>query len=173
MARKVVYQCAVSLDGYIEDHERKFDWCLTDFDYDMQAFIDSVDTYLYGRTTYELMFRMGESFDADKKHVVFSSSLKEIAPNCDLVSASPIDFVKSLLKEDGKDIWLFGGAILAGSLAGAGLVHELQLAVHPIVLGGGTPLFLGLNKRLPYFPVDSQKYENGLVMMTYKLGENF
>jgi dihydrofolate reductase len=169
MSRKVIYQCAVSLDGFIEDHEGKFDWCLTDFDFDMEGFLDAIDTILYGRTTYEVVLQMGESFDGTKKHCIFASHLPVVAAYCEWIQDDAGVFVDQLRKESGKDIWLFGGALLAGSLAEAGLVDELQLAVHPLALGRGTPLFKNLKRRLPYMPVDSKIYGNGVVMMTYQL----
>lgn len=169
MQRKIIYQCAISLDGFIEDHEGKFDWCLTDFDFDMQAFLDNIDTILYGRKTFEVFLNMGEVPDPTKTHYVFSSRKEDQYLYGKWIQTDAVAFVQDLTMQEGKDIWFMGGATLAGSLAEAGLVDELQLAVHPIALGRGTPLFKGLHRRLPYFPYHSQTYSNGLTMVYYRL----
>lgn len=169
MPRKVIYQCAVSLDGYIEDAHKQFDWCMTESEYSMQDFLASIDTILFGRSTYELMIRMGESFDQAYRNIAFGTPPDEVQPHCEWVTGPAADAVRALRKEDGKHIWLMGGARLAGSLANEGLVDELQLAVHPIVLGGGTPFFLGLTQRIHYMPMQTQTFADGLTMMTYRL----
>lgn len=169
MPRKIIYQCAVSLDGFIEDQDGQFDWCFTESEYDMQAFLATIDTCLYGRKSYELMIRMGQEFDPGMRHLVFASHLDHVAPNVEWIRGDAVEPVRILREEEGKDIWLFGGALLAGALANAGLVDELQLAVHPVVLGGGTSLFKRLSRRLSYYPGSIVTYADGLSMMTYSL----
>ena len=67
----------------------------------------------------------------------------------------------------GKDIWLFGGASLTASLLKAGLVDEFWLAVHPIVLGQGKPLFAGIEKRIKTKLLNSKSYDTGLISLSY------
>jgi dihydrofolate reductase len=69
----------------------------------------------------------------------------------------------------GKDIWLFGGASLTKSLLNAGLVDELWLAVHPILLGQGKPLFSGIQKRIKTKLIESKAYDTGLVSRWYEV----
>lgn len=165
--RKVIYQVAVSLDGYIEGPNGEFDWCFTAGDYGMADFLKGIDAFLYGRKSYELMLRMGEAFGADYQHYVFSNSLPDVADNVQLVREPAAGFVRELKQRSGKDIWLFGGAELAGSLLDAGLVDELQLAVHPVLLGAGRPMFLGQTHRVYLQLVEARPYPDGLVMMVY------
>ncbi len=69
----------------------------------------------------------------------------------------------------GKDIWLFGGASLTTSLLILGLVDEIGVAVHPVVLGGGKLLFQNIAKRIGLKLVDTKTYSSGLVTLTYHL----
>jgi dihydrofolate reductase len=64
--------------------------------------------------------------------------------------------IEKIKHEPGKDIWLFGGAGLAGSLLHAGLVDELSLAVHPLLPGSGKPLFSHINKRINWTLIDTK-----------------
>jgi len=75
--------------------------------------------------------------------------------------------VQRIKNEPGKDIWLFGGANLTASLFNLGLVDEMSLAVHPIILGGGKLLFSNINNKTPITLVDTKTYSSGLVMLTY------
>jgi dihydrofolate reductase len=70
---------------------------------------------------------------------------------------------------EGKDIWLFGGAGLTTSLLNLGLVDELSLAVHPIILGAGKPLFSNINGRIHLKLTDSKTYSTGLISLSYHL----
>ncbi|MBD0333597.1 MAG: dihydrofolate reductase family protein, partial [Chitinophagaceae bacterium] len=71
----------------------------------------------------------------------------------------------------GKDIWLFGGASLTTSLMNLGLVDELSLAVYPILLGSGKPLFHNIKDRTNLMLVDTKTYSTGLISLTYNLAK--
>lgn len=167
--RKVVYNCAVSLDGFIEGPNGEFDWCFTDQDYGMNAFMERIDAVLYGRKSYEVVLKMGQTFDKEHEHFVFSSSLTEVAENVTLIKGSISEQVRAIKAAPGKDIWLFGGADLAGSLMNEGLVDELALGVHPIVLGQGKPLFTNVQHRVLYKLQSVKPYDTGLIIVNYVL----
>jgi dihydrofolate reductase len=169
--RKIILGVAVSLDGFIEGPNGEYDWCFTDQDYGMKQFLNSVDAIFYGRKSYELMAKMegGSGMDmfGKKKNYIFSTTLKTVPENYSLVSDSAeVDRIK---KEDGKNIWLFGGANLTSSFLKQKLVDELWLAVHPIVLGRGKPLFEGVDERIMLELMDSQTYNTGLVSLNYRV----
>jgi dihydrofolate reductase len=167
--RKVVYNCAVSLDGFIEGPNGEFDWCFADQDYGMSAFMERIDAVLYGRKSYELVLKMGQPFGKEHKHYVFSTTLTEAAENVTLIKDKVSEHVKAIKAAPGKDIWLFGGADLAGSLMNEGLVDELALAVHPIVLGQGKPLFTNVQHRVQYKLESVTPYDTGLIIVNYVL----
>jgi len=142
--RKIVLQLAVSLDGFIEGPGGEFDWCFTDDDYGMTDFFKRIDAIFIGRKSYELALSMGGSappgFPALREHV-FSNSLTIVEGDRVLVNGNLIEEVKKIKSQPGKDIWLYGGASLTYSLINLDLVDEMALAVHPILLGAGKPLF--------------------------------
>lgn len=72
-------------------------------------------------------------------------------------------------KEKEKNIWLFGGAGLTTSLINLGLVDELSLAVHPVLLGRGKPLFNNINDRIKLTLTGTKAYSTGLVSLTYNI----
>jgi dihydrofolate reductase len=168
--RKIVLGVAVSLDGLIEGPNGEFDWCFTDQDYGMAAFLETVDAILYGRKSYELMLRWegGNPFGQLKSYV-FSNSWKGEQKDFELVSGDVISRVNELRRSPGKSIWLFGGADLTASLMNAGLVDELWLSVHPIVLGAGKPLFNGVRDRVTLQLVESRPYKTGLLSLRYSV----
>ena len=73
--------------------------------------------------------------------------------------------------EEGKDIWLFGGAGLTTSMINLGLIDEIGLAVHPILLGSGKHLFTELENRIKLTLVDTKTYSSGLVTLIYKVDQ--
>ncbi len=169
--RKLILGLAVSLDGFIEGPNGEFDWCFTDQDYGMTEFFKGVDALFIGRKSYELMQKMGEDAVPGMpplKEYVFSTTLTSCKEGAVLIRENAIAQARAIKMEEGKDIWLFGGASLTASLMEVGLVDEFWLSVHPILLGSGKPLFEGLKDRVPLELIHSQTYSSGLVALTYK-----
>ncbi len=174
--RKLILQLAVSLDGYIEGPNGEYDWCFTDQDYGMSEFFSRIDSVFYGRKSYEMMEsaappEAGADFPAlpKLKEYVFSKTLDKVRPGAVLISGDIQKEVNRIKNEPGKDIWLFGGASLTSSMLEFHLVDEISLAVHPIILGSGKPLFTGIHDRMPVNLIESKPYSSGLVMLTYSV----
>ncbi len=74
---------------------------------------------------------------------------------------------RKVIHGPGKDIWLFGGAELTTAFINAGMVDELWLSVHPILLGSGKPLFQGIDGRKHLKLVETKSYSTGLVSLKY------
>lgn len=173
--RKLILQVAVSLDGFIEGPNGEYDWCFTDQDYGMSDFFKQIDSLFIGRKSYELVQTMDAAEMATwpkLKEYVFSNTLKEVKPGAVLINGNIGSVVKEIKNEKGKDIWLFGGASLTTVLLKLDLVDEIRLAVHPLVLGNGKPLFSNLESRLPLTLKNTQTYSSGLVMLTYTVPSN-
>jgi len=169
--RKVILQLAVSLDGYIEGPNGEYDWCFMDQDYGMTEFFKRIDSVFMGRKSYELALSMG---DVEMPHpklteYVFSTTLNQVRPGSILIKENIEAQVKKIKTEPGKDIWLFGGASLTSSLLNLGLVDEISLAVHPIILGSGKPLFSNIKNRIALTLIDQKTYSTGLVFLTYTI----
>jgi dihydrofolate reductase len=167
--RKIILQVAVSLDSFIEGPNGEIDWCFTDQDYGMKDFFKQVDTVFMGRKTYELMLTMGDDATAGFpkfKEYIFSTTLNEVNDGVVIRDDVPLQ-VEKIKNENGKDIWLFGGGSLTTSLMNLKLVDEIWLAVHPVILGGGKPLFENLNERVNLDHLDTKTYSTGLVFSKY------
>ena len=172
--RKVILGVAVSLDGFIEGPNGEYDWCLTDQDYGLSDFFKRVDTVFIGRKTYEMTLEMegGPAGFPKFKEYIFSTTLDKVKEGATLIKGDIKTEVERIKNEKGKDIWLFGGASLTTSLMNLGLVDELSLAVHPILLGGGKPLFNNIKDRIKLTLVNTKTYSTGLVSLTYTLITN-
>ena len=169
--RKVILGVAVSLDGFIEGPNGEYDWCFTDQDYGLKEFFKRIDTIFVGRKTYEMSADMeggGAGFPKFKEYI-FSTTLDKVKAGATLIKGDIKTKVEKIKNEKGKDIWLFGGAGLTTSLLNLGLVDELSLAVHPIVLGSGKPLFSNIKDRIKLTLIDTRTYSTGLVSLTYNL----
>src|SRR5687767_3312092 len=139
--RKVRYQVACSLDGYIAGPNGDYDWIVHDPDIDFKALFDQFDTLLMGRRTFELA-------QSGPKHkhrtVVFSRTLQpEDYPGVTIVSDRLKETVDEMRAQPGKDMWLFGGGELFRSLLELGCVDTVEPAIIPILLGAGVPLLPG------------------------------
>ncbi|MEO6681254.1 MAG: dihydrofolate reductase family protein [Ginsengibacter sp.] len=172
--RKVILGVAVSLDSFIEGPKGEYDWCFTDQDYGLSNFFKRVDTAFIGRKTYEMTLSMNDSnnigFPKLKKYI-FSTTLDKVKEGATLIKGDIKNEVEKIKNEKGKDIWLFGCAGLTTSLLNLGLVDELSLAVHPILLGSGKPLFSNIKDRIKLILVDTKTYTTGLVSLTYNVGQ--
>lgn len=168
--RKIIVQLAVSLDGFIEGSNGEYDWCFTDQDYGMSEFLTSIDTILYGRKSYELLLKTGDTSFQKFRTIVCSKRTDlsfdgaEIWPN-DLATRLSV-----LKQEPGKNIWFFGGADLLSTFMANDWVDELQLAVHPILLGTGKSLFQNISERKYLRLKQVKNYPSGLVMLHYEKG---
>ncbi|RFS17138.1 dihydrofolate reductase family protein [Emticicia sp. C21] len=170
--RKVILGLAVSLDSFIEGPNGEYDWCFTDQDYGLNEFYKNVDSVFIGRKSYEMSYGLedGGGFGLPKmKEYVFSNTLKRVKDGTTIISGDIKAEVEKIKQEEGKDIWLFGGGSLTASLMNLGLVDELWLSVHPILLGEGKPLFQGLKDRTHLKLIDTKVYETGLVSLKYVL----
>jgi dihydrofolate reductase len=140
--RRVRYRVAASLDGYIAGPSGEIDWIVTDRSLDFAAIYAEFDTVVLGRRTYELTLQPGAPpWPAGWRIYVVTRTLHGAQPTgVTVVRERPNATIAALRAQAGRDIWLFGGGVLAASLLGAGLVDQVEVAVMPVLLGGGTPL---------------------------------
>lgn len=178
-ARKVILDLAVTLDGFIEGPNGEVDWCIMEPDMNFVEFLNEIDVILYGRKSYELwgQYNPGdevtdaekEIWDAvhSKKKYVFSQTLKEAKDDVTIIHDNISEEINKLKKESGKNIWLYGGASLITDFINQGLVDEYRLSVHPVILGGGKPLFIDIKQRLGLELVDNKRFSSGVVQLIY------
>ncbi|MCM2413896.1 dihydrofolate reductase family protein [Streptomyces sp. RKAG290] len=132
------------------------------------------DTVLEGRRSYEIGLKAGLT-DAypHLRHIVFSRTLGESPdPAVEVVAADPVARVKELKDEEGKDIWLVGGAELAASLYSE--IDRLVIKQSPLTIGAGIPLF---SRKATFDPqswtlTDHTVLGSGVVFLTYDRAAN-
>jgi dihydrofolate reductase len=142
MNRRVRYQVAASLDGFIAGPAGEYDWIVMDPSIDFAAMSREFDTAVMGRKSYEVLLAEGgpESLPGIEV-VVFSRTLAPATPpRARILNDDPPGVVAALKALPGRDIWLYGGGELFRTLLAAGLVDTVEVAVMPVLLGAGISL---------------------------------
>jgi dihydrofolate reductase len=175
--RKLILGLAITLDGYIEGPNGEYDWCFTDQDYGLKEFFTRVDAIFIGRKSYEMLQQYADSNNGETvpgmpvmTEYVFSRTLTSVKKGAVLISENSIREARRIKEQPGKYIWLYGGASLTDALLKEGLVDELWLSVHPILLGSGKPLFRENDSRTTIGLLECKTYESGLVSLRYRIG---
>ena len=138
--RRIRYGVAMSLDGYIAGPNGEADWIVMDPEIDFGGMTSQFDTLLIGRKTFVGMASSGGGMPGMNVYVLSRTLKQSDYPKATIVGENTDEFLKTLKAQPGKDIWLFGGGELFRSLLEAGLVDTVEVAVIPVVLGGGIPL---------------------------------
>lgn len=168
--RRIRYAVATSLDGYIAGPHGEADWIITDPAIDFSALFEQFDTLLVGRRTFEPMARAGKSVMPGMKTFVFSRTLRQQDhPDVTLVAGDVEGTVSALKARPGKDIWLFGGGVLFRSLVEVGLVDTVEVAIIPVLLGGGVSLFPPPSERVELALSRHRAYPTGIVSLEYAI----
>jgi dihydrofolate reductase len=170
--RKVKLFIASSLDCYIAREDGGTDWLYTDADYGYAKFYDSIDTIIVGRKSYDQSLTFDIYPYKGKKVYVFSRKKERKNNNeqdVEYIDTNIQDFVTSLTQSIGKDIWLLGGGEIVSVLLNAGLVDEIILSIHPIILGTGIPLLRNIQKEVNLKLENSLSFESGLTQLSYKV----
>ena len=169
--RKIQYEVAVSLDGYISGPDGEADWITMDPEIDFSAIWAQFDTLLMGRRTYEAAVRrLGRAAFTGKDVFVFSRSLEQQAcPRVTIVSEPTRQWIQALKSQEGKDIWLMGGGTVFRHLLSLGEVDSISVTIIPVLLGEGTPLMPS-----PYDPTSltlsaHRVYKTGIISATYEI----
>jgi dihydrofolate reductase len=168
--RQVRYSVAASLDGYIADPDGGYDWIPEEPAIDFAAFLARIDTILMGRKTFEVARRDGGLASLPPIPIfVFSRTLdpSEVS-GATLVREDVEGFVRELKEGEGKDLWLFGGGVLFGHLLDAGLVDLVEVAIVPVILGGGLPL-LPVPGRVRLSLERTEAFPSGIVLNRYRV----
>ena len=168
--RPVRYSVAVSLDGYIAGPKGEADWIIMDPEIDFRAIFERFDTFLLGRRTFEMMPPESRRGTPGFKTFVFSRTLRQQDyPGVVIVAEKTEETVAALRAEPGKDIWLFGGGSLFSSLLDAGLVDIVEVAIVPVLLGGGIPLLAPPARQKKLDLTDHKVYPTGIVSLEYTI----
>lgn len=172
--RKVIYGGACSLDGYFAGRNGELDWL--HFSKDVEAIMKQswagADTILMGRKTWQAPAGSGGGGGGMKgvKSYIFSRTLTTIpGKGAQLVTTDAGDFVRALKQQPGKDIIVMSGGNFATSLLQAGVIDEIGLNVHPVLLGAGVPAFLDPGLRINLELAECRQLDGGCVLVTYRV----
>lgn len=170
--RKIILNLAMSLDGYICDNDGGYDWIVGDKDksldtknkWDFNKFLDSIDVVVMGRNCYDQ--NMHSDFKDKKVYIATSKEMKDY-DNIHFIKDDVTKVIEEEKKNNGKDIWLFGGGILVDNFIKKDLIDEYIVGIIPTILGKGRPLFLGNN---PKIDLHLKKIisEEGIVILKYE-----
>lgn len=173
-ARRVRYVVATSLDGFIAGPNDEADWIVMDPDIDFEELSSQFDTMLMGRRTFEWIQASGGGGSTRGMDVfVFSRTLKaEQHPEVTLVEDAE-QALADIRSKPGKDVWLFGGGSLFGSLAELGYVDTVEVAVMPVLLGEGVRLLQPTSQRVGLQLTRHKLYTNtGIVLLEYAVQDS-
>ena len=183
--RKIIVSNWLSLDGFIEGPNQEIDWFVWD---DATAeyarnLLNSIDTILFGRVTFELMASYWPSATTEDPvitaamnnlpKVVFSKTLEKVEwKNSILVKENVQERVEEMKQQSGKDMVIFGSAGLVSTLTQLDLIDEFRIMLNPVVLGTGTPQFKGIRNRINLRLVKTRTFHSGLVLLYYQFDRN-
>ena len=174
--RTVTYGAACSLDGFIARADGGVDWLKWSSDAGaiMSAYWKTIDTVVMGRKTYEVSTggkpaSKSKGYPGVQGYVFSRSSKKAVPKGIEWVQGDAAEFVARLKQEPGKGICVLGGGELAHALLEAGVIDEVGLNVHPIVLGSGIPFFLPAKRSIELELLESRPIAHGCVYLRYRV----
>jgi dihydrofolate reductase len=173
---KVSVFIATSVDGFIARPDGDVSWLhdgeqLEGEDYGYHQFMESVDTLVMGRNSFEKVLEFGD-WPYEKPVIVLSRSLtklpEQLRDRVKIDTSSPAELADKLAQEGIRHIYLDGGRVIQSFLR-AGLVDDMVLTRIPVLLGQGLPLFGELSEDVNLRHVSTQSWHNGLVQSKYQV----
>ena len=171
--RKLKLYITASIDGYIAPPDGDLDWLVgypVPSKEDHKNFLDSVDTVIIGGNTYRNMFCMDILWPYKDKtvYIVTRHSVME-KEGVNFITENIAETISKLKGQNGKDIWLVGGAELTSILLDYDLIDEMIITTVPIILGNGIPLFSKITKESQWEISIYHKYKNVVTQSHYKI----
>jgi dihydrofolate reductase len=170
--KTVIYGAACSLDGFIAGPDDGVDWLKWS---DEVAALSAetfaaVDTVVMGRRTYEVALRLGTRSYPGVRNIVFS---KTLAPDqhkeVEVIADDAESVVREMRQEAGPGICVMGGGRLAAALLAAGLIDEIGVNVHPVLLGKGIPFLAHVTRRIDLERIACRPLQHGCVYAYYRV----
>ena len=179
----LIYSMGVSVDGFIADREGAFGWSVPSeeqFRFHIKE-VGELGAFLCGRRLYEtmLVWETDPSMRDDElgavfadiwsaiPKVVFSRTLDRVEGNARLAEASVAEEAAAALAATDKDVAI-GGAGLAAAAIEVGLVDELRMFRHPVVVGGGTPFLPPVSDDVPLELIETKTFASRVIYERYR-----
>jgi dihydrofolate reductase len=173
--RKIIVHIATSADGYIARPDGDIEW-LTERPapkgfYGIGKFMNSIDTMLLGRKTYDLSVQLGAKFDTKTPHYIFSRrpAPASVPAGVEFVSEPVGAFAKRLRTGKGKDIWMMGGGEIIASFLDEGAIDDFVISVIPTFIGEGLPLIAHRHRHVPLRLQSVRRFPDGVVQVHYQV----
>lgn len=185
--KKIILTLAVTLDGFIAGPDGELDWLVKDEDIDFADILNDIladiDTIFYGRISYDLWGnyqpddaspKLKKAYDLlqSKKKYVFSRTKKNDNTGATFINGNIKENVSEIIQQPGKNIWLYGGGKLISTFINAGLIDVFRLAVHPVIIGSGIPLFNDIKERTRLKLIEAKGYSSGVTLLKYETDRN-
>jgi dihydrofolate reductase len=176
--RKVILYIATSLDGYIAKPNDDLSFLSIveqeGQDYGYADFVKSVDTVILGRKTYDwVVAQVPEFLDADKDSYIITRTPRPGKGKINFYTGDLKDLVLRLKSDQGKNIFIDGGAEIVNELLKQKLIDEFIISVIPILIGNGTRLFKDGRPEQTLKLVDVRQFDTGLLQVHYKCTDNY
>jgi dihydrofolate reductase len=168
--RKLLFGAATSLDGFIARPDGAVDWLHWSADVAAitASYWSSIDAVVMGRKTYDVVVASGTSTYAGKRTYVYSRTLApRVDAGLEVVAADAVDHIGRLKRAPGAGICLMGGGELARDLFEAGLVDEVGVNIHPVLLGSGIPMFHRMARQIDLRIIETKPLKHGCVYILY------
>lgn len=178
MSRKVILYIATSLDGYIAKPNDNLDFISIvnqeGEDYGYSDFIQSVDTVILGRKTYDwVMAQVPEFPHADKNSFIITRTARQSIGSTNFYTGKLRDLITGLKSGEGKNIFVDGGAEIVNELLNENLIDEFIVSIIPVLVGNGTKLFKDGRPEQALELVSAKQFDKGLIQLHYKRTEEW
>ncbi len=186
--RKLILEEWMSLDGHISDKNGQLDF-FTNLtaeenkysDADQLKFLETIDTILLGRKTYELFVDFWPNATAEQEVIadklnatnklVFSNTIEKTPwgkwPEAKVIKGDAVEAIRKLKFIPGKSMVLWGSISLAQALMKEDLIDEYHIQLCPVLTGGGRKLFLDQSVMKKFELMDTRHYNTGVVFLNY------
>ncbi len=180
--KKIIVQEMLSVDGFFCGPNGEIDWHNVDAEFNEMAaaFLDTIDTLLFGRVTYELMAsywpteaalrddpRVASRMNALKKVYFSKGQEKKLWNNSTILNEINADDIQKMKEMPGKDIAIFGSGKIIEQLFPLGVIDEFRFIVNPVILGKGRTVFSTVEKTKKLTLIETKKFGNGNVLLSY------
>ncbi len=179
--RRIIVSNLVTLDGFFAGPNGETDWFVWDQDTEQygKGLLQSVDTILFGRVTYEIMAGFWPTASAEDpmitdsmnnlRKIVFSRTIDRADwKNTTLVKEARKEYILEMKRRPGKDMVIYGSSSLVSQFTQWGLIDDYRIFVNPVVLGNGKPHFKDLEDRVKLELLEARAFKCGVVLLRYQ-----